>query len=445
MMKEKKFTNPEGEFTPMKQFRMFLAIILIVVCTFTGCAKPTDQFQQYVKDGDYMEALKVYSEKVVGNTGDEAVCRAFLDQYAEENLTAFANGSATETELEACLDMLTKLDEYLYIVENLNDLYWQYEDLKMSKAEYAMGTEYEADGLLEEAIWAFSSVLPEDLENFEHAQANIDRLMAQITSNFEASIRDAQTSGDPTALFDAYLQGLENPYVNISSEISLLYETTVADYLAKVYAQAEEAFGGEAKDYNAALTVVQNALSQVNFVPELLSPLEELVREYVSYVPFPLTDLEYVQRAEYIAVGNARDKNATDINGGYHEPDNVISSKGGSLNTDYADTEDEAYVLYNLNYQYSTLTGVVFRPYSFLSYSNEESKPITVRIYGDDVLLFEMRSFNENSDSVPFQLDVSAVRNLKIVVAGVWRESSGWIGIYDYHPRVCVGDLMLQR
>ena len=443
-MKNMSSENKE-EFTPIMKFRMILAMILIVVCTAAGCAKPTDQFQQYVKDGDYISSIELYGEKVMGNVGDEAACRAFLNQYATEHLTAYAEGSATEVEVDACLDMLCKLQDSFYIVDNLSDYYWQYDSLKMSKAEYVMGTQYEAEGLLEDAIWAFSSVMPDDLENFEHAQANIERLMAQITQNFEDSIRAAHTAGDSITLFTVYQQGPYNPYITISSEISLIYETAVAEYLAEVYAQAEEAFGGDAKDYNAALTVVQKAIAEVNFVPELLSPLEELVSEYVSYVPFPLTDLEYVQKAEYIAVGDAREKNATDINGNYHDEDSVISSEGGSLNTDYADSEDEAYVMYNLNYQYSTLTGVVFRPYSFLSYPSEESKPITVKIYGDNVLLFEMDGFNENSDSVPFQLDVSAVRNLKIVVMGVWRASSGWIGIYDYHPRVCIGDLMLQK
>lgn len=429
----------------MKHIRTFLILLLIVALTATGCAKSTDSFQEYVKNGDYAKAIELFGEKIMGNSEDELACRLFLSEYANEKLSAFAEGTCTQAEFDAALDTVSKVDDYLYLMDDLGDIYWQYEELVFSKDQYEMAVQYEAEGLLEDAIWAFSSVSPADLEHFEHAQANIDRLMLQITQRFEDAIHAASDAGNVPELFLVYLEGMDNPYVNISSEISLLYETTMATYLTNVQQQAEEAFGGDAKDYNAALEVVRNAISEVNFMPQLLTSLEAMLEEYLTYVPFPLTQLEYVQKAEYIAVGNAREKDATDISGIYHDEDNVIASKGGSLNSEHAEAEDEAYVLYNLNYEYSTLTGVIYRPYSFLSFPNEETKPVTVKIYGDGVLLFEMNGFNGNHDSVPFELDVSAVRNLKIVMMGVWRESSGWIGIYDYHPKVCMGDLILQK
>ena len=134
------------------------------------------------------------------------------------------------------------------------------------------------------------------------------------------------------------------------------------------------------------------------------------------------------------------------MNGTQYDRESLIYPIGGDLYGDWASSDDEAYVMYNLNYKYSSLSGIIYRPYRSLSSVNEWKNPTTVKIYGDDVLLYEAPNFTKDTyDTVEFALDVSGVRNLKIVMRGVWSEDAGWIGMYDYYPKVAMAEVFLQK
>lgn len=96
--------------------------------------------------------------------------------------------------------------------------------------------------------------------------------------------------------------------------------------------------------------------------------------------------------------------------------------------------------------QKGTLTGTIYRPYSSLSFTGEWNNGPTVKIYGDDVLLYEApRITGTTYDPINFEIDVTGVRNLKIVMRGTWRESTGWIGLYNYNPAACMAEVTLQK
>ena len=131
---------------------------------------------------------------------------------------------------------------------------------------------------------------------------------------------------------------------------------------------------------------------------------------------------------------------------GLSHRNSIICPSGGSLNTQYASNDDEAAVSYDLKHNYSTLSGLIYRPYSSLS-CDFEWTPATVKIYGDDILLYESPSITQETyDTIEFTVDVTGVRNLKIVMRGVWgRETPGWVGLVDYYPKACLTNLMLQK
>uniref|UniRef100_I5AXD3 Glycosyl hydrolase family 98 putative carbohydrate-binding module domain-containing protein n=1 Tax=Eubacterium cellulosolvens (strain ATCC 43171 / JCM 9499 / 6) TaxID=633697 RepID=I5AXD3_EUBC6 len=250
-------------------------------------------------------------------------------------------------------------------------------------------------------------------------------------------------------IFKTYQAAVNIEGENVPDKINDAYKASITEYLKDVDSRAEEAFG-ESKDYEAAMQVYKDELADTEElgIDEIKSHLEEKKESYSDYIPINLTTLEYTQKTEYLDVGNDNNSdNNKDVNGKSYNNESIIMPTGGWLAGERASTEDEAYVMYNLNYQYSTLTGVLYRPYTSLSDTHEWKKPTVVKIYGDNQLLYEGPNItNETYDTYDISVDVSGVRNLKIVMMGTWvSEDSGWIGIYDYHPKVCMGEVKLQK
>ena len=210
-------------------------------------------------------------------------------------------------------------------------------------------------------------------------------------------------------------------------------------YEDDILMRAEEAFGVN-KDYESAInTLLEDG-------PVNSERLYSAIEHYREYIPFYLTDLDNTKKAQYIQIGvdSWEDDVYTDVNGNIYESSAVICPLGFYLASQHAESDDEAFVEYNLGYQYSTLTGVVFRPYQTLSCPQMYSNATRVRIYGDDILLFESPDFSSDTyNPVSFNLDISNVRTLKIIVRGVWWDNN--YGIYTYYPLICVGEMMLQK
>ena len=69
-----------------------------------------------------------------------------------------------------------------------------------------------------------------------------------------------------------------------------------------------------------------------------------------------------------------------------------------------------------------------------------------VKIYGDGILLWESPSiFGSTYDSYKFDINVEGVRELKIEMQGIWLDE-GLDNVLDFWvPRVCMGDVYIQK
>jgi hypothetical protein len=234
-------------------------------------------------------------------------------------------------------------------------------------------------------------------------------------------------------------------FVGPTAEMTELYTSSKTTYLESAARDALSAFGIE-KNYDAAIGVLRDAISKASSNEGLVNELEAMVNEYREYIPIALTTLSPTQLntvpsaslSTYLEIGKDYwEHNGKDVNGKQYTIDYLI----GMNDTFPPKHEEDAYVTYNLNYEYGVLSGVVFRPYSSLSCSSAWTKPGYLRIYGDDVLIYESQPVTQNTyDNEYISIDVSGVRNLKIVLVGYWCEDS-----YDCHGKVSFGDVMLQR
>lgn len=70
-----------------------------------------------------------------------------------------------------------------------------------------------------------------------------------------------------------------------------------------------------------------------------------------------------------------------------------------------------------------------------------------IKIYGDGILLYEAPSITQNTfDPISLSINVTGVRELKIVNFGVWNgNDSGNIYFASYHPMVCLAEMYLNK
>ena len=177
---------------------------------------------------------------------------------------------------------------------------------------------------------------------------------------------------------------------------------------------------------------------------EITSHIEEKIAYYQEYQPIYLTDLSCIQKNN-VEIGEEVD--TSDVNKRNYTAETVIRQS-------MSKNDNKGYVLYNINFEYSSLRGVLYRPHYSLSCDYIWSQPGCVKIYGDDVLLYESPKVTQDFyDALEFDIDIHGVRNLKIEFSNsVWAPggtivwdygSDGWVN--NEEPKVCIADCELQK
>lgn len=424
----------------MKRLLLIALTLTALALNLTGCTNNADTFAKYVREGDYAEAITLYQDKLMDDRESYAICQEMVQAYLEETLTAYALGDLSRIEMEEVLHTMEMLEDYLYLVDGLEEGYTLYSDLRKSKSDFRQAEQYRESGELERAVEAYSCVLPEDTENFSAARENMEALQQQMEESHRNAIIQAYENKDYPAVFQAYRDAENSRYGTITEDLTEIREAAAAEYLNLAEAQAEQAFGGSAKDYNAAMESLRIARAAVGEEPDLLSQLEAMAEEYKAYIPVKLFEMKPIQQQYTVGVGTYHSDIYTDISG------NTYSEKSVIYPTNSAETNDKASVIYNLNYAFSTFTATVYRPYGYLSYPDEIlPNRGCVRIYGDDVLLYEFLDPGTTWEPFSIEVDVSGVRNLKIVVRGVWNRTTALIAPADLQPRICLAEGVLQK
>lgn len=472
----------------MKKF-MSIVLITILIASLSGCGNSASSFSNQVQNGNYLDAIDIYKNNILGNIEKENAANSFLQNFLDQSWTNYIDGAIDEQEFINNYSTVEKINNELHMVQGVYEIYQQYQYIKESKENYTKAVDCSNNGDLESAINAFSLVVPEDTENYDNAQEKLSEVtneyQEQMISNamqlsesdkFEEAImcinqaevvvgpttelenclsdiytrkyvdmmNNAFDSEDYLTVIKIYPEACSNNYTVISSDMTSQYYLSITKYSEGIYEKAESAFGSD-KDYSAAISVLQDAIFQVENNEELISQFTQRINYYQEYIPIYLTSLKYIQKAEYIDVGGAYGDDLKDVNGNLYEAETVISPSGGFLASDYATSDDEAYVLYNLNYNYSNLSGTIYRPYRSLSFTGNWNSGASVRIYGDDILLYEEIVTGDTYDSVDFEINVAGVRNLKIVMRGVWADSTNFIGLYSRYPGICMAEAILQK
>ena len=155
-----------------------------------------------------------------------------------------------------------------------------------------------------------------------------------------------------------------------------------------------------------------------------------------------LTSMEYTQIGKEICIGTTNSDIKTDVNEITHNGENIIYPKERyDSYKDNGTTEEASYVTYYLNAKYSTLIGIIYRPYGTLKCDYVWREYPKIEIYGDGVLLYEAPKITQDTyESINLSVDVTGVRELKIITMARWTSQGDYV-----HPKACLADLAVQK
>lgn len=400
---------------------------------------------------DYNAAIQVlngaidaaYSYESITTPLERKISEYITLHYEDDMDKAFQAGDYLDAARQYETAQNAGIEVTEHMAEQYADCFSKYLEEAYAAAEKALGADKDYDAAIrtlnrymEETETSYYYDLYSTLEN---------KVYDYLGAKYADLVDQAYQTGNYLEAARKYEEAAAYDVVVITKTMKQQYEDSVSNYLKKVSDEARSAFGSN-KDYNAAMTRVRMALSEANDVEAIVGQLEALMEEYSSYVPVPLlTTLKYTNKSSNMELGSSYTNKEflKDVSGNQYDADTVLY---------YSDPfelgssgESTVHIEFSLNYQYSKLSGTVYRPYSTLACQSEWTKPGGVRIYGDNQLLYESPEITQSVfDPIPFSIDVSGVRILKIELYGRWGTQVA-IGVYDYTSKACVGNLMLQK
>lgn len=309
------------------------------------------------------------------------------------------------------------------------------EQLKMSKDAYA-----EAESLYNQSKWIecceqCDHVSEKDI-NHSAAVDLTDKAKVGYFDEIFQQVNTCVAKGDLKSAYQA-LKEINSRFEDDKTYLSKLNEVETK-FAEQVIADAKTDFG-EKKDYEAAIRILQaSGLTTASVTNE--------IQRYQSFAPINLYSLEYTKKSEYMKVGYyISNEDKKDVNNHVYLEESVIHPSGGSLRAQVPSTQDEASVTYYLNAGYSRLTGTVYRPYSSLHCEYTWETTGIVCIYGDGIQLYSSPDITQKTyEEYSIDVDVTGVRELKIIVFGSWGENDGWGGMIHY-PKACLADVKLYK
>lgn len=228
---------------------------------------------------------------------------------------------------------------------------------------------------------------------YDSAAAHCEALAAQ--NDLLGAVKYAKGLADADSKYDGLLKKYADPLV----------QNTLAT--AKGYADNRE---------------FEKAISTIAEVQKVYdcSELQAAAESYTAFLPIRLVDCHQVQSSDdsssWWSSDSIEEGDWTDSLGNEHKE----SLRFEMLNSSSKTEETIEYVIYNIDEKYTTLSGV-------LAYGegSSYSATTTVKIYVDDKLVYTSTGLVKTSQPIPFSVDVTGGRLLRVEAVGERTEADG--------------------
>jgi len=429
----------------MKKINRFalLAIVVIAAILLCGCGNNADAFEQYVRDGNYLDAIDCYYE-FMGDAVEEIKAKRFLESYLDESMKAYAVAEEmSEEDIEVVLSTVSKIDEKLYILgEILYAAQFDYEQILYSRSCFAQAEAYmEAEDYLA-AAEQYEMVLPVDQLNYQAAQNGIqaatvahqEQTIQQMKDfleddDFEAALAltgDSVLLEENIELENTIIGGAIDKIKQILSqdEVDYLEALEIATLVLELYpdnidlqdglwdleeeyawAAYDEAWAlfEESGDYESAARILEMCAANLHEETYIQEDLDIEIEYFYSFAPQGLLD----------------------IPAWYNESGEIFYSRK-EIKDNKGNTYEGYYVAESLNYSWDTLyngtsvfetDGVYDVLYGRVIISEDDKDKTDcgyVKIYGNGTLIWESGTMGKGSDPKDFSLDISGYTDITI-------------------------------
>ncbi len=356
-------------------------------------------FFMYMAKGDYQEAVDLYYEKIQGNSTKEDEATSACEAYFEQINSEYLNGIITKDIAEKEVAKVTYVEKEIGIF--LDDKYAHYNEISVSKEDFVEGKAlFEAKRYFD-SIERLDRVMQDD-SNYEEAQ---NMILISTKNQKEKSIKEAEEKilKNDYAGAVTLLKQVLNIIPQDEDVLKLIskYET---EFCQREIQIAADACKKPTTDWETALKIIKSA-QQV--FPENNSLLEA-EKLYTSYSPVSLFDLQLFSKSNNFEISSA-----TDNVGNVYEK--CMAHKHTGSTNNYWDGSDETRpmnAIYLLESKYNKLTFTV----AVEEGSEEQKCYMTVKIYGDNRLLYSAGNLKSSTMPIKGEVDVTGIKQLKVSI-----------------------------
>ena len=298
-------------------------------------------------------------------------------------------------------------------------------------------TKEEGEAVLEEGKYLYNAgdyesalecfvQLPADSKQYEEALSMIAKCESKCRDMAIAEAEAFVSNADYPSAIKVLNQA--SALIGQDGALAELRQMYIKQYKNMMIAKADDAL--EKVGYQNAIAVMNEGLKVLDGDSDFQNKLEE----YKSYAPVFLSPKDAYAVNKYMNTKVSNENLLTDNYGTTYTPERVISNRS------YTGYSDAGCIEYHLNAQYRTLTGILYVPDVSKSIQNPHKLPY-VQIWGDGVLLFEIKSFMYKDKPMELCVDVSNVEFVEIRMYGGWFRGDG-SGLI---PVNCIADLAVAK
>lgn len=409
-----------------KKILAVLLCLAFIPLIFTGCGKQQlGSVVDLLKAGEYIDAYSLFVDSVLGSADNEIKCYDEIMKLAGSTYEDYNSGKVNDENANRVFNSILKsgiLDLMIYNSEDFKEIYDNFTALSVSKAAYASAEKLFGNEDYANAFTKYSEVIEDD-SNFEPAGEKLSVCIDKFAESIETQGR-GESPDYQTILDKLYSITAKSDVIN-----TLIEEYAIAR-ATDLYKENKDS------DFAESIAVIEEAIEHIGETKALKAELSK----YNSSMPVKLIDKEFTKKGSYISISTNDAEIYQDLVGNKYKENNVFYPSGGTLRTEYASSEAEGTVTYDLDGMYSELQGTVYVPR--IARNANWARKTSFKIYGDGKVIYDAGSFNSGTrEPIDFDVDVTGVKELKIVILGIYSTTKN--GVYTYHPKVCASNMVL--
>lgn len=427
--------------------------VLIGMFWMLGKSK-SDTFLKLLEAGKVEEAREFYDKKMEGNASETS--RAYEACIKEINNIVskyYSNSVSYE-------DAMNKLEVYNeFYDEKVKEAKEKIDRMKDSHEAYQAAEEAYAEQNYQKAYELYQKVISDD-NNYGNTQDKKEDCYNAIYKEMLDIATSKAEEGDKLGAADYLNEHLDILKTEDRKNIVEAIQTYKKQYVEHEWEKIKDQ-----GDFEQKYVVISSLEAEVGNIEILRNIQKELDSDYESYVINQVNAalnernleeaMQLIYAAEKHIPGNAaiqglkisiKDYNPVsivdmepyaigqfDLGCDKAVADNMGNTYDTAL-TGYMDDDDNQYNIYDIGGKYGVLTGTVC-----ISKRSVGTKCTGyIKIYGDDILLWEDNNISAGTKPYNISVNVSGVTDLKIAMCG--RGNMGWAGI-----KVILGNPTLQK